>query len=68
MMQFATITEHDILSLAVGRLYERLAIEEERLQARPSSLISKNLIEKYNCQIDELNARVLEIEATERKA
>ena len=65
-MTFTTITEHAVLSLAWHELMNRKQAQLQILTKYPDSQIAKRLIGTYNAQIEEVNAHILEIEASQQ--
>ena len=56
------ITELQILKYAYNGVLELWGREYDRLQANPDNAITKALYEKYDKDLDEIRARLIELE------
>jgi hypothetical protein len=65
MKNFNSITEKDILYYAYHGIMEKLDKEQKHLEAHSTSQIAPARIEKYNKQLAEIHARIIEIEHAE---
>ena len=62
MTNLTTISEKDILYYALYAILEKIEKEEAHLKEHPTSTIAPARIERYNHQLKEVNARIIEIE------
>ena len=71
MKVFSTITEKEILNMAYHVLLGKWLKEQDRIkslvQEGKSAPIAEHQCKKYYAQSEEIRARILEIEATERQ-
>lgn len=66
MKTLTTMTEKELLYLANDALLDRWLKEYEFLTKNPENIIAKARVEKYDKQIDEIQARIIKLEQAEQ--
>lgn len=62
MKKFETITDLEILRYAYYGLLEIMGLERKRLENSPESKISKNVLEIYDIQFNEIEYEIIKLE------